>query len=108
MTRGSIIRVNLEDSQSPEFGKTRPAIILSNDEANTALPTVVVIPLSTRPPEIPPLRLRLPQVPGLRESYAVVPEIRQVSKAQILEHLGDIPAAFLPSLASASADYLGD
>lgn len=108
MTRGSLIRVNLEDGQPHEFGKIGPAIVLSNDEANAVLPTVVVVPLSTRPPQIWPLRIQVPDLPGLRQSYAVVPGIRQVSKARITEHLGDVPVAFLRALESACSAYLGD
>jgi mRNA interferase MazF len=108
MTRGSIVRVNLEDGQPPEFGKTRPAIVISNDEANAVLPTVVVIPLSTLPPEIWPLRIRLPELPGLRQSYAVLPGLRQISKGRIVESLTDAPADVLNSLQAACQAYLGD
>jgi mRNA interferase MazF len=108
MTRGSIIRVNLEDGHPPEFGKTRPAVIISNDEANTVLPTVVVIPLSTRPPEIPPLRIQLPEIPGLQQSYAVVPGIRQISKERVEGLIAEAPADFVESLQTACFAYLSD
>lgn len=108
MRRGAIVRVNLEDCHPPELGKTRPAVVLSNDLANSALPTVVVIPLSSRPPAIWPLRLALPRMPGLLPSFAVVPGIRQISKVRILEHLGDAPPAFMEELQGAAAAYLGD
>lgn len=84
------------------------SIVLSNDEANAVLPTVVVVPLSTRPPKIWPLRIQVPELHSLRQSYAVVPGIRQVSKTRITEYLGDVPAAFLWSLESAYSANLGD
>jgi mRNA interferase MazF len=108
MNRGAIVWVNLEDGQPPEFGKTRPAVILSNDESNRLLPTVVMIPLSSRPPEIWPLRIRLPELRGLKESFAVVPGIRQISKERILEHIADAPADSLESLQAACFAYLSD
>jgi mRNA interferase MazF len=108
MTRGSIVRVNLEDGKPPEFGKTRPAVVISNEEANAGLPTVVVIPLSTRPPEIWPLRIQLPRLRGLQQSYAVVPGIRQISKERIEGHIADLPADALQSLQQACFVYLGD
>lgn len=67
MIRGSMYWINLEDSHPPEFGKTRPAVVLSNSEQNAILPTLVAIPLSSRPPEIWPLRLELPPLPGLKK-----------------------------------------
>jgi mRNA interferase MazF len=108
MTRGSIVRVNLEDGRPPEFGKTRPAVVISNEETNAGLPTVVVIPLSTRPPEIWPLRIQLPRLRGLQPSFAVVPGIRQVSKDRIEGHIADLPANFQQSLQEACFAYLGD
>jgi mRNA interferase MazF len=108
MKRGGIVRVNLEDGQPPEFGKSRPAVVVSNEEANAVLPTVVVVPLSTRPPEIWPLRLAVPPVAGLRNSHAVIPGIRQISKSRITGTLGEAPGTFLKSLQEAISAYLSD
>lgn len=108
MIRGSICWVNLEDTNPPEFGKTRPALVLSNSEQNAMLPSVVVIPISTRPPEIWPLRLELPAVLGLKKSFAVIPGIRQVSKTRLLEQIGMVPEKFLDAVADAVSAYLGE
>lgn len=108
MIRGTIHWVNLEDSHPPEFGKTRPALIVSNSEQNAVLNSVVVIPISTRPPEIWPLRLALPAMPGLKQGYAVIPGIRQVSKKRLLEDLGLLPAKTLAAIGDALSAYLGD
>jgi mRNA-degrading endonuclease toxin of MazEF toxin-antitoxin module len=40
------------------MGKRRPAVIVSNSTQNLALDSVVGVPLSSHPPEIPPLRVR--------------------------------------------------
>lgn len=106
MKRGSIVRVDLEDGQPPEFGKTRPAVVLSNDEANAVLSTVVVIPLSTRSPQIWPLRVKLPALRGLQNSFAVLPGIRQISKERIIEVITDLPSSDLQSLEEACSAYL--
>jgi len=108
MIRGSIYWVNLEDSRPPEFGKTRPAVILSNSEQNAILPTVVVVPLSSHPPEIWPLRLELPAVPGLKNSFAVIPGLRQIRKSRLLDQLGSLPDEFLDALGEAATAYLGE
>ncbi|MEX0324947.1 MAG: type II toxin-antitoxin system PemK/MazF family toxin [Puniceicoccaceae bacterium] len=108
MRRGTIIRVNLEDQSPPEFGKTRPAIILSNSEQNLLLPTVVVIPLSTRPPHIWPLRLAVPETGQLSPSFVVIPGIRQINKGRIMETIGHLPADFMADLEAAVSAYFGD
>lgn len=106
--RGSIHWVNLEDAHPPEFGKTRPALVLSNTEQNAILKTVVVIPISTRPPHIWPLRLELPPLPKFKKSFAVIPGIRQVRKSRLVEEAGVVPEEFLEKIAEAVAAYLGD
>ncbi len=47
---GDIYWVNFEPVTAPEFGKIRPGVIVSNSEQNAILPTVAVLPLSSKPP----------------------------------------------------------
>jgi mRNA interferase MazF len=105
--RGSVYWINLEPASPPELGKVRPAVIVSNTVQNERLDSVVVVPLSSRAPEIWPLRLVL-RVANLRESFAVVPGIRQVSKARLHEMVAQAPATAVERLSAALAVYLGD
>lgn len=106
MTRGTIVWVNLEDASPPEFGKTRPGVVVSNTIQNEILNTVVVVPLSTRAPEIWPLRMELDTKIRGRKSFAVVPGIRQVDKTRLLDRVGHASAEFLEKLTEAVAAYL--
>jgi mRNA interferase MazF len=105
--RGAVYWVNLEPASSPEMGKLRPAVVVSNGLQNQRLDSVLVVPLSTRAPEIWPLRVKLP-VDGLRDSYAVVPGIRQASKARLHELIAHIDRLALDSLGDAISIYLND
>jgi mRNA interferase MazF len=107
VTRGAVYWVNLEPASPPEIGKLRPALVVSNGLQNQRLDSLVVVPLSTRAPEIWPLRVKIP-VAGLRESYAVVPGIRQASKLRLHELIGHIDRRALDSLSDAVALYLTD
>ena len=107
MRRGTIVWVNLGDVAPPEFGKTRPAIVVSNSVQNEILGTIVVIPLSTRPGEIWPLRIEL-DLPSGKRSYAVLPGIRQVNKMRLMDPMGTAPEAFMRSLDKALTLYLMD
>lgn len=107
MRWGSIYWINLEPASPPELGKVRPAIVVSSAIYNDRLGSVVVVPLSTRAPEIWPLRLRV-AVPGQRASFAVIPGIRQVSKARLHELIGQSPADVMGRVHDAIALYLGD
>jgi mRNA interferase MazF len=100
--------VNLGATQPPEFGKTRPGLIVSNSEQNQVLDTVVIVPLSTQSPEIWPLRLRLPAVLNARTSFAVIPGIRQVSKRRLMDVIARAPIDFMNDLEEALAAYLGE
>lgn len=107
MKRGSLYWVNLEPSEPPEFGKIRPSIIVSNFEQNLRLPTVVVVPVSSRAPEIWPLRLKF-KMPGGKESFAVLPGLRQINKTRLQKMTGLVAADFLQELDAALVAYLSD
>jgi mRNA-degrading endonuclease toxin of MazEF toxin-antitoxin module len=105
--RGSLYWINFGQATPPEFGKARPALILSNSVHNLALNSVVVLPLSTQAPEIWPLRLKL-QLPKGKTSFAVVPGIRQVSKARLRDFIGLVTREDLERITEAVSLYLED
>lgn len=107
MKRGTILWINLEDARPPEFGKTRPGILISNSEQNAHLETVVAIPFSSQAPEVWPLRLKL-ELPRQKTSYAVLPGIRQVKKTRLLDVIEIAPPEFLRALDQALLAYLTD
>ncbi len=107
MKRGSVVWVNLTDTFPPEMGKTRPGIIMSNTSQNEFLQTVVVIPLSSRAPEIWPLRVGV-ALGTKKPSFAIIPGLRQVSKARLREIIGLASEETMESLLDATAAYLND
>ena len=107
MKRGSAYWINLEPSSPPEMGKMRPGIVVSNSVQNEHLDSVVVVPLSSRAPEIWPLRLEV-NLPGLKKSYAVIPGIRQVSKSRLHQSIGSVPASLMERISEALTRYLED
>lgn len=68
---------------------------------------MVVVPLSTRAPEMWPLRVRV-DVRGMKRSYAVIPGIRQVSKWRLQDPIGQAPAEVMARIGDALAVYLSD
>jgi len=50
--RGGAYWINLEASSPPELGKVRSGIVVSNSIQNERLDSVVIVPLSSRAPEI--------------------------------------------------------
>ena len=52
--RGEVWWVSFDPSVGGEIQKTRPAIVLSNDLANSALNRVIVVPISSQTAKIYP------------------------------------------------------
>lgn len=107
LKRGSVYWINLEPTSPPELGKVRPAIVVSHSVYNDRLDSVVVVPLSTRAPEIWPLRLQI-EIRTMKTSYVVIPGIRQVGKARLHELVAQAPTAAMKRIADALALYLGE
>lgn len=107
MTRGSLYWINLGASSPPEFGKTRPGLVVSNTAHNEVLDSVVVAPLSTTPGEIWPLRVQADAVRG-KPSFVVLPGIRQVAKSRLADYIGAASTPLMERFDRALALYLGD
>lgn len=85
--RGDVYWVNLDPTVGSEIKKTRPALVISPDDMNAALPRVIVAPITSKGqalgcrPEIDfngkPARILLDQ-------------IRCVDKVRLLGKLGEI------------------
>ena len=107
MNRGTVCWINFEPSTPPEFGKIRPAVVISNSEQNRLLPTVVVIPVSSRPPQLWPLRVGIIVKPKVK-SFAVIPGIRQVHKLRIKSTLKLLTTEEILNIEEALRVYLGE
>lgn len=92
LSKNDICLVDFNPAKGGEMGKLRPAIIMSQNEDNEILSTVIVIPLSTQiEANALPYRLTLPKREKLEQiSDACINEIRSLSKLRIKEKLGTI------------------
>jgi len=92
LNRGDIVIVNLYPKKSNEVGKIRPAVIISGDEENSILDTVILMPLSTDLIEdMEPYRLRINARENLKEdSDVLINQIRALSKARIKEKIAKL------------------
>ena len=90
--RGDIITVNLNPKKGHEVGKIRPAVIISNDDENKILDTVILMPLSTDLIDnMEPYRMRLTQRDNLKQdSDVLINQVRTLSKLRIKEKIATI------------------
>ena len=92
LNKGDIVLINFNPTKGKEIGKFRPAIIISNNEDNEILDTVIVIPLSTVLVEDAyPYRIFIKKREKLlKDSNACIYEIRALSKVRIKEKLAKV------------------
>jgi mRNA interferase MazF len=88
--RDEVWLVPLYPSQSSEIQKTRPCVIVSPDEANEALRTVIVAPMTTTE-RLYPTRVSL-SFQGKRGQIAL-DQMRAVDRRRLTRRLGRIPTA---------------
>ena len=85
MTRGDVHLVRLDPTLGSEIQKTRPCVIVSPDELNTHLRTVIVAPMTTGGRAYPwRIRCRFQR----RSGYVVLDQLRTVDRERLVKRLG--------------------
>ncbi len=80
--------VNLDPAVGHEIRKTRPCAVLSPDEMNESIETVIIAPLTTRSRPYP-TRIQLQF--GGKKGFIVLDQIRTVDKRRLVKRLGKLP-----------------
>src|SRR3954451_10031360 len=100
MRRGEIRGVDLEPTQGAEANKRRPAVIVSNDGANTSAErlgrgVVTVVPVTTNTERVHPFQVLLrAEDTGLdRDSKAQAEQVRSVAVERVGAFVGSLPPA---------------
>ena len=92
--RYGIYLADLNPTRGAEIAKTRPVVVVSRDEMNQYLNTIVVCPLTTK--LHPRWRSRIPVTCARRKAEIAVDQIRTISKDRLskrLDHLSVADAA---------------
>jgi len=88
--RFDVFLVNLDPTVGSEVRKTRPCLIISPDEMNRYIATVIVAPMTTRGRDYP---TRVACRFEGKEGQIVLDQIRTIDKARLVRHLGRMGAA---------------
>ena len=88
--RGEVYWVNLEPTIRTEIRKTRPALVVSPDDMNQALPRVIIAPLTSKGQ---PLGCRPELEFDGRPSRILLDQVRCVDKARLTGKMGEIELA---------------
>jgi len=88
--RFEVYLVNLDPTLGSEIQKTRPCLIISPDEMNDHITTVIVAPMTTKG-RMYPTRVNC-QIEG-KEGQVVLDQIRTVDKIRLVKKPGTISAS---------------
>jgi mRNA interferase MazF len=83
--RFEIYLVNLDSTVGSEIRKTRPSVVLSPDEVNDRLQTVLIAPMTTKGRPYP---TRVPCTFQGKSGQIVLDQIRAVDRVRLVKRLG--------------------
>ena len=87
VARFEVYLVRLDPAQGHEIQKTRPCVIISPDEMNRHIGTVIVAPMTTKGRPYP---TRIPVRFQRKSGQVVLDQIRTVDKMRLVRRLGKI------------------
>lgn len=97
--RFDILLVSLDPSQGSEIKKTRPCVVISPDEMNRHIKTMIVAPMTSTIRDYP---THIPITFKGKEGRIVLSQIRTIDKSRIIKKLGalegDTPSLVLDTL----------
>jgi mRNA interferase MazF len=92
MKTGDIWLAQLDPTVGREIQKTRPCVVISPNEMNEHLRTLIVAPMSTGSR---PAAFRVPVSFQGKQGLIVLDQIRTLDRARLVKHLGTLDAATL-------------
>jgi len=92
VARGDVHLVSLDPTVGREIRKARPCLVISPDEMNRHLGTVIVAPMTTRGAAYPS---RVPCRFGRRTGQVVLDQVRTVDRARLVHRLGRVSPSTL-------------
>jgi mRNA interferase MazF len=93
----NIVLVNLDPTIGSEIKKTRPCVIISPDEMNKHLQTIVIAPMTTQSKHYP-TRLEVNSIN--KKGWIIVDQLRTVDKMRIVKLLGKLSEKEITKLKS--------
>lgn len=92
MKKFNLYSVNLDPTVGAEMKKTRPCLVISPDEMNQYIRTVIIVPLTSTCRNLP-TRVLIKASPksGLKnDSYAAIDQLKTVDKSRLGTLIGEI------------------
>lgn len=100
-----VFLINLDPTIGHEIKKTRPCLIISPNEMNSNIATVIIAPMTTTSRHYP---TRVKTVFKKKTGYIVLDQIRTVDKARLVKKIGRINSDTITSVKSVLREMLID
>ncbi len=95
ITQYQVVLINLDPTQGSEMKETRPCVVISPNEMNKHLRTVVVAPMTTSSKNYP---TRLEITHDGKNGWVVLDQIRTIDKERIIKPLGQLSISEIKAL----------
>jgi mRNA interferase MazF len=82
-----VFLIDLEPAKGNEIKKTRPCLVISPNEMNKSISTVIIAPMTTKSHNYP---TRVEVDFQLKQGWIVLDQIRTVDKMRLVKKLGKI------------------
>lgn len=96
MRQFEVYIANLDPTKGVEIKKTRPVVIISPNEMNSALCTVIIAPITSQTHANIPTRIKI----SLQDtvSYVVLDQLRTLDKTRLYKHVGALPKSSIEDI----------
>ena len=105
LSQYQIVLVNLDPTIGSEIKKTRPCVIISPNEMNKHLRTIIVAPMTTTSRKYP---TRIEVKHDRKIGWIVIDQIRTIDKQRIIKVLGRLSQPEIKELKSVIKETLVD
>ena len=79
--------INLDPTVGSEIKKTRPCLVISPNEMNSSIHTIIIAPMTTKSHKYP---TRVPVKFQEKKGWVVLDQLRTVDRIRLIKKLGNI------------------
>ena len=82
-----VVLINLDPTIGHEIKKIRPCLVISPNEMNDSIQTIIIAPMTTKSHSYP---TRIPTIFEKKDGWIVLDQIRTVDRKRLIKILGKI------------------
>jgi len=97
--------ISLDPTVGHEIKKTRPCVIISPDEMNSHIQTLIIAPMTTKSHSYP---TRIPLEFAGRKGFVVLDQIRTIDRNRLVKFLGKVPELIIRRIKNTIKEMLVD